>query len=164
MTDVTFAASPIVELLRSVSTATSIAHEIGPGVDAAHGEPSRVTWVPRVSRIEPLRLQPRDGRACAQRRIRFDVVMVAPDWEALRALEDGVVVALDARGPLAVAYGDGEYAISATLCSLRREVEVIEPIYAERFTVVAPSTAGTKSQVTSPTGEDPEIVHEEPAP
>ncbi len=152
-----YAGSHLEAFLQLVEQRSSVPQLVGTEADAANAEPTRVVWVPRERVTESPRVHPADGRACAQRRVKFDVFMRAASFAELEEIEDAVIRALDADGPHTIRWGNpGQYASTEGAFTLRSEVEVSFIVYAERHRTGRPTTATTSTSVSDPRGENHE--------
>lgn len=153
-----FAGSHVEAFLVELEASTGRPHVVGSEEDAAAAEPTRTVWVPKESVLEPPAVQPRDGRACAQRRVKFDVVLRAASFAELEEVEEALVVGLDV-GPRTVRWGNpAQYSTTEGRFTLRREVEVCFLVYSERHLVGRPLAATTSTVVTDTLGQDPETA------
>jgi hypothetical protein len=159
-----FHGSNVKAILDALSGATGVLHEIGTDADAKLSREDRVVWIPRASTIVRATEQPEDGKACATRRIRFDVMVYASDFDAQTRLEDtlisGGLVTFSEGGfdPFGreSAYSGG----TAEAPGFARPVPVVllVPVYEQAFiagTIGAPDQSG---QVVNTQGENPELV------
>lgn len=154
-----YAGSHVEAFLVELEAASSRPHAVGSEEDAAN-EPTGTVWVPKESVLEAARVQPSDGVACAQRRVKFDVILRAASFAELEEVEDALVVALaDRIGPYTVRWGNpAQYATTEGRFTLRREVEVCFLVYSERHITGHPTSATTSTVVTDTLGQNPEIA------
>ncbi len=156
-----WAGSHMEAFIAALEGASSMPHAVGSEADAAAAEPTRTVWVPKESVGEPPRVQAKGARACAQRRVKFDVYLRASSFAELEQVEDALIVGLDTilPGPGAVRWGNpGQYSTTEGSFTLRREVELCFAVHSETHITGRPLTARTSTTITDPLGENPETA------
>ena len=145
-----------------------VACKLGVEADAENTTADRIVFLPRTRSHAAPEIQPRDGRAVAQKNIACDAYVVGHDFEAADALADRLVVAMYTafgeygaqvlgQGPGQVI--DGGAASAASRFAIVVRVTFCVPVYVERFRVGRGGAPAGSGQVVNSQGGSPEEIH-----